>query len=912
MADKTLGITVTGDIDDISSKLDELTSKIGSVEDKSISLDVNVNDEGLTGLTAEANEAAEEVSQIGDAAEVASADVTSGMDQAQSSLSQTGKSASDAKHETEAMGTKAEETGNKFDVGMNTATMAVAGLTAGLEVSAQHLEDMNYTLDKLGSGYDLGEGAYKDMVADITNVKFPAEEATTYLKTLHKIGTTDANLAKNATDMNKIAIATGTSASEMEKLSLSMRILGVDVNDIGTSFNAMAYANSNLVGGLPTFIQWLQKYDATFAELGLNMDQAAVLVVAAQKKFGGGRAAYSGLNAAIKESNGNLTVLEQKLGLAAGSLSNASQLTGEYSGKIEQNSDKAKEHTTILQNIGAALEDLNIKYGDGIAAIESFGAAFGAVFLGIPTALKLWDSLWGTTYSKSYTTWLNNALSRFKGFGSNISNTIKSWAGWGNEASKAGEDVASGISRASPKAEQSGVKLGESTVKGISKGFNRPQLLDEAGKVLWTDTDDIIRSVGTRATPLAGEIGESIPKSLVSGITKASTRAVGDIALVATTVIDSLANYTESLKDPLKFAFGDLANVIPEDIRGIFSGYNMMKILVGENAADEYMHWAKVTLEDPMKRAIDQTWQDVTSWFGGLTNNTSQKINQSAEMTGNVIKNVADASKLATELVANKMSEAHQQAAQQAAAAWEEAYSKVSQMADNAASRMGEMNSALGISLPGKKYSTYELLQQRSNTIDALRKKRQMIQAGGPSKFNSQSEYLAALSDVDKTIAQYESPQYLNSILNSGKSVGKTFGQGLASGVSSSTNDINKAVGFATGGLQAHSPPKEGPLQEIDKWGESIGQTFVDSMKDGLSSISNILNVTQPTPLPSSTALGVGNGGIHISFGDIQVTDGSNAKQVGLDLATGINEGLASRLVGQANNSGVSTINSMR
>ena len=28
------------------------------------------------------------------------------------------------------------------------------------------LEDMNYTLDKLGSGYDLGEGAYKEMVAD--------------------------------------------------------------------------------------------------------------------------------------------------------------------------------------------------------------------------------------------------------------------------------------------------------------------------------------------------------------------------------------------------------------------------------------------------------------------------------------------------------------------------------------------------------------------------------------------------------------------------------------------------------------------------------------------------------------------------------------------------------------------------
>lgn len=42
---KELGIGVTGDISDITSKLDKLIDKIGLVKDKTVNLDVDVLDE---------------------------------------------------------------------------------------------------------------------------------------------------------------------------------------------------------------------------------------------------------------------------------------------------------------------------------------------------------------------------------------------------------------------------------------------------------------------------------------------------------------------------------------------------------------------------------------------------------------------------------------------------------------------------------------------------------------------------------------------------------------------------------------------------------------------------------------------------------------------------------------------------
>lgn len=148
------------------------------------------------------------------------------------------------------------------------------------------------------------------------------------------------------------------------------------MNNVSDSFNALAYANANTVGGMENYYTFLRKYDAQFKELGLNVDQASVLIAAATHKFGGGRAALSGLSDALKESNGDLRALEEALDMAPGSLENASQLTGQYAGQLDKLADEEAEHKSLLDQLGAAWEDLSLSLSP---VLEPLASAIGLI-----------------------------------------------------------------------------------------------------------------------------------------------------------------------------------------------------------------------------------------------------------------------------------------------------------------------------------------------------------------------------------------------------------------------------------------------------------------------------------------------------------------------------------------------------
>ena len=153
-------------------------------------------------------------------------------------------------------------------------------------------------------------------------------------------------------------------------------------------------------------MQWMQKYDATFADMGLNIDQTAVIIAAATKKWGGGRAAYQGLNKAIQESGGNLDVLEEKLGLHNNELDHATDLTGKYSGRIEKNSQIVRDNVKTSEKLADVQSDLDVLYGDLIADVMDFGYALlwlgGIPGLIIPSLLKWFDVISGKDFTTKY------------------------------------------------------------------------------------------------------------------------------------------------------------------------------------------------------------------------------------------------------------------------------------------------------------------------------------------------------------------------------------------------------------------------------------------------------------------------------------------------------------------------------
>lgn len=244
---------------------------------------------------------------------------------------------------------------------------------------AQGLNDLNIQVGQLATQTSIAEPELRSLMTNIANETFPIDEAMMYSKSLAQIGIDSGNLGKSATDLDKINDAFGLGARTTNSLGQELSVLGVDMNNVSSSFNALAYANANTVGGMENYYSFLRKYDSQFKELGFNVDQASVIIAGATKKFGGGRAALTGLNDALKESNGDTRALEQALGLQAGSLDNASELTGEYEGQLQSLADEEMEHKTITERLTNAWNKLAFQFGDVFSALGSAGGVFSGV-----------------------------------------------------------------------------------------------------------------------------------------------------------------------------------------------------------------------------------------------------------------------------------------------------------------------------------------------------------------------------------------------------------------------------------------------------------------------------------------------------------------------------------------------------
>lgn len=62
-----------------------------------------------------------------------------------------------------------------------------------------------------------------------------------------------------------------------------------------------------------------------------------------------------------------------------------------------------------------------------------------------------------------------------------------------------------------------------------------------------------------------------------------------------------------------------------------------------------------------------------------------------------------------------------------------------------------------------------------------------------------------------------------------GYNTGRTYANGLQSSTGWLKHQVDNYLTAAKARLQALSPPKEGPLRQIDEWGEKLGQTYADA-----------------------------------------------------------------------------------
>ncbi|WP_407375184.1 hypothetical protein [Methanobrevibacter sp.] len=156
-----------------------------------------------------------------------------------------------------------------------------------------------------------------------------------------------------------------------------MQSVGVSADNLPSSFNAIAYAQSNVNGGADTLTTVLKRQASTINEYGLNTDQLVLIMQKLSQQGVQGMKMGSELSKVLKDNNGDITAIEQSLGMQSGALSNATQITGEYEGKLQQLADEEAEHKTILDQIGAAWEDVSLQMSPVLEPMGSFMGLIG-------------------------------------------------------------------------------------------------------------------------------------------------------------------------------------------------------------------------------------------------------------------------------------------------------------------------------------------------------------------------------------------------------------------------------------------------------------------------------------------------------------------------------------------------------
>lgn len=344
-------------------------------------------EEMMSDITSSATEASEGIDEIGIAAD----DIESSISDIDSSnIEDVGNAASDAAGGVDGLGDAlggasdaADQLGNSMGVIEGSMLLGAAeqiGKLAGnTEGMAQEMNNASIAVGQLATNVGMAEPQMVDLINNISNATFPQSEAMAYVNALNQMGVSANQLGSAATNMDRINDATHIGYEASIQLTQGLQSVGISADQLPTAFNAIAYAQDNVTGGAQTMSTVFKRQAATINEYGLSADQVVLIMQKLSEQGVQGMKMGSELSNVLKENNGDISAIEKSLGMQSGALENAAEATGAYEGQLQKLANEEAEHKTILDQIGAAWEDVTLKLSGVLSPAASAVSAIGEV-----------------------------------------------------------------------------------------------------------------------------------------------------------------------------------------------------------------------------------------------------------------------------------------------------------------------------------------------------------------------------------------------------------------------------------------------------------------------------------------------------------------------------------------------------
>lgn len=353
MTDKKIDIDINfnvenGDLEVASESLQSLTDSANelntAMDDISTENIENINGDGLEN----ASESAEELSE---------------------SLDQASQSSDNL---SESMGIL--EGGMLLSVGEQLSSMGT-----GAEGMAQQMNTASINVGQLATNVGMAEPQMVSLINNISNATFPQSEAMAYVGALQQMGVSADKLGDSATNMDRINDATGMGYAKVMELTQGLRSVGVEADNLPSSFNAISFAQANVNGGAETLSQVFKRQASTINEYGLSVDQTVLIMQKLSEQGVQGMKMGSELSKVLKDNNGDISAVEKALGMQSGALANANQVTGQYQGQLQQLADEEAEHKTLQDQMGAMWDDISLSLSGVLSPMGSMVGLMGQI-----------------------------------------------------------------------------------------------------------------------------------------------------------------------------------------------------------------------------------------------------------------------------------------------------------------------------------------------------------------------------------------------------------------------------------------------------------------------------------------------------------------------------------------------------
>lgn len=882
-------------VQEIGEKLDGEEVKVnlitdGGDETLELANEVQTRMSELDGMTSKVQIEAEGMDDVGTAA-----------DKASESVKGVGDAAKEASDEMIKAGEEGESAAGVIEDNFLAAEAAIAGVAIAAELAAQKMNSMSIDVGQLSIETGMSEEKMRELVTQISNATFPIEDAMLYMETLDQAGLASDELGHAATTLDIIRDATGLTNDEIIALVNSLKVMGADLTDLESTYGALAYAQNNVIGGLSTYIRWMTRFDSQFHELGLTIDQTAVAVAAATRKWGGGRAALSGLSQAFNEADGDITKFEEALGLTPGTLSRASTETNNYAGQIRSLAQEEVDHKTVLDESRQTVDELSLSYGgllSPISSIVSFISSNIAVLVGFGYAV---EKIFGVSLIKAVEIFLTK-IGAMGWISETLVPTIT--GAWGSLVSAlTGGGEAAAMEAAAMEASFSGVSTGVTDMAATTATASSMSIASIAALALAAIgggtamghmanvVDDTLTSIGVGSsviTDLAGALWNmaNIAGGPILSAFKALATAIYDLIWGGKSLGEVIPEYFENaflgMKETSDRMFNYLGSLIGQ-IKKILTQWGVNLYNWARDAWNSFIQGI-YSMFGSVNTALNDVYNIIMNGINWILNLPSTLYNMGANAINGLIKGIEDTIPgLSTAL------------------GWIRDYFPFSDARTGPLSDITSWGTSFGNTLKmsfsegieGFSEGTVDKLSDELISIsDAVEPSAEEV---GSNIVNSLSEGIDdnqetlenSMDDMQYTIVNqntlmagmgddYEdtgkdlvdslsdgiddgvTPGLEDSVDDVGDTIEypvanpeqtkenwKQLGLGLtgslAQGLKDGTPQVTEALEGIGAQIEAQSPPREGPLRFLDQWGEQLGKLLIDSFSSGIiDSISTL------------------------------------------------------------------------